>query len=153
MTDPDVMSAAELFDRARTHLLARDTAAADRLIAQARVHAPNDAAMAYLHGLCHTMAGAPAEAAEAFGDALRLDPGNGGTAFLLSRALRQSGRSADAARVRAELVRRHASDAALLNEVAAELMEEGDEPAAASLLEQALRTGAARSTGRSRRAA
>jgi capsular polysaccharide biosynthesis protein/Flp pilus assembly protein TadD len=142
MTDPDItpdfMSAAELFDRARTHLLARETAAADRLIGQARVRAPDDAAMAYLHGLCHTMAGAPAEAAEAFGDALRLDPDDGRTALLLSRALRQSGRSADAARIRAELVRRHAGDATLLNEVAAELLEEGDEPAAASLLEQAL---------------
>src|SRR5687767_4759995 len=131
MIDPDIMSAAELFDHARAHLLARETAAADRLISMARVRAPDDAAMAYLHGLCHAMAGVPAKAAKAFEDALRLDPGNGRTALLLSRALRQSGRSADAARVRAELVRRHVFDAALLNEVAAELLEEGDEPAAA----------------------
>ena len=138
MTDLDSMSVAELFDRARTHLLARDTAAANRLISGARIRAPDDAVMAYLHGLCHAMAGAPAEAAEAFGDALQLDPGNGRTALLLSRALRQSGHPADAERVRAELVRRHTGDPALLNEIAAELLEEGNEPAAASLLEQAL---------------
>jgi capsular polysaccharide biosynthesis protein/Flp pilus assembly protein TadD len=138
MTDPDSMSVAELFDRARSHLLAHDTAAADRLISMARIRAPDDAAIAYLHGLCQTMAGAPAEAAEAFGNALRLDPGNGRTALLLSRALRQSGHPADAERVRTELVRHHSGDAALLNEIAAELLEEGDEPAAASLLEQAL---------------
>ncbi|MGF7207237.1 capsular polysaccharide biosynthesis protein/Flp pilus assembly protein TadD [Skermanella aerolata] len=132
------IGAAELFERAKAYLLERDTAAADRLIRQARLQVPDDPAMAYLHGLCHTMAGAPADAAEAFETSLRLDPGNGGTALLLGRALRQSGRPADAARVVADLIRRHAGSPGLLNEVAADLLEQGDEPAAASLLEQAL---------------
>jgi capsular polysaccharide biosynthesis protein/Flp pilus assembly protein TadD len=138
MTDLDSIGAEELFDRARHHLLARDTMAADRLLRQGRIRAPGDSAMAYLHGLCHTMAGAPADAAEAFEESLMLDPDNGRTALLLSRALRSAGRHADSARVRAGLVRRHAGDPGLLNEVATELLEEGDEPAAASLLEQAL---------------
>jgi capsular polysaccharide biosynthesis protein/Flp pilus assembly protein TadD len=138
MTDLDSIGAAELFDRARHHLLARDTAAADRLLRQGRIRAPGDSAMAYLHGLCHTMSGASADAAEAFEEAFRLDPDDGRTALLLSRALRSAGRQADSARVRAGLVRRHAGDPVLLNEVATELLEEGDEPAAASLLEQAL---------------
>src|SRR3954469_18971353 len=99
MTDLDSIGAAELFDRARHHLLARNTAAADRLLRQGRIRAPGDSAMAYLHGLCHTMAGAPADAAEAFEEAFRLDPGNGRTALLLSRALRSAGRQADSARV------------------------------------------------------
>lgn len=138
MTGLDGIGAAELFDRARALLMAGDTAAADRLIRHGRSQAPDDPALAYLHGLCRTMAGAPAEAAEAFEAALVLDPDNGGTALLLSRALRRTGRPADAARVTAELVRRHAGNSGLLNEVAADLLEDGDEPAAASLLEQAL---------------
>jgi capsular polysaccharide biosynthesis protein/Flp pilus assembly protein TadD len=138
MTGLDGIAAAELFDRARALLMAGDTASADRLIRHGRSQAPDDSALAYLHGLCHAMAGAPAEAAEAFEAALVLDPDNGGTALLLSRALRRSGRPADAARVAAELVRRHAGNSGLLNEVAADLLEDGDEPAASSLLEQAL---------------
>ncbi len=77
MTGLDGIGAAELFDRARALLLARDTAAADRLIRHGRSRTPDDSALAYLHGLCHTMAGAPAEAAEAFEAALELDPDNG----------------------------------------------------------------------------
>src|SRR4051794_7153077 len=117
MTDPGSMSVAELFDRARSHLLAHDTAAADRLISMARIRAPEDAAIAYLHGLCHTMAGAPAEAVEGFGDGLRLDPGNGRTGLFRCWALCPARRPAAARRGGARLGRHHNGDGPLVERI------------------------------------
>lgn len=136
--DPDGREPAALFAQAREHLLAGDAAAADAILRRARTLAPDDAAMAYLHGLCLVQAGDPKAAAEAFAATLRLDPRNGRAALMLSRALYRSGDRAGASRWRTELARRHPGDPALLNELAADLLEEGDEPAAARLLDQAI---------------
>ncbi|UEM22346.1 glycosyltransferase 61 family protein [Skermanella mucosa] len=136
--DPDGREPSTLFDRAREYLLAGNTATADTILQRGRLLAPDDAAMAYLHGLCLMQADDPRSAAEAFAAVLRLDPGNGRAALLLSRALCRAGDRAEASRWRTELERRHPGDPALLNELAADLLEEGDEPAAARLLDQAI---------------
>lgn len=138
--DPDGREPSTLFAQAREHLLAGNAAAADAILRRGRALAPDDAAMAYLHGLCLVQAGDPPAAAETFAAVLRLDPGNGRAALMLSRALCRSGDRAEAARWRTELVRRHPGDPAILNELAADLLEEGDEPGAARLLDQAIRS-------------
>src|SRR5690242_4187787 len=115
----------DLFERARALLLAgnlpENLDAADALLRQGRADAPADGAMAYLHGLCLGRAGNWAAAAEAFADALRLDPDDGRAALMLSRALRVRGDAAGAGRVRAELAARHVGDAGLMSEAAADL--------------------------------
>ncbi|HSK41642.1 MAG TPA: tetratricopeptide repeat protein, partial [Arenibaculum sp.] len=127
-----------LFARARIHLMAGEHADAQALLRRGRRSDPSSAPLAFLHGLClHLLADARA-AAGAFADALRLAPDHRDAALFLTRSLRAAGDAAACRRARDDLLARFGDDARLLNEVASDLIEESDEPAAAALLERAM---------------
>jgi capsular polysaccharide biosynthesis protein/thioredoxin-like negative regulator of GroEL len=130
--------AAALFLRGRLHLMAGRPAQASAVLAAGRDADPSSAPMAFLHGLALHLDGRQAEAAEAFGAALRIDPGHGDAALFLTRSLHASGDHAGCRAARERLVGRFGDDPRLLNEVASDLIEEGEEPEAASLLERVL---------------
>ncbi|EWY39921.1 hypothetical protein N825_04920 [Skermanella stibiiresistens SB22] len=138
MRDLAGLGSKPLFERARERLLAGDLDAADTLLQRGRSLAPDDGAMAYLHGLCLMRRGDGAAAATAFTIASRADPRDGRAVLMLTRALRDIGHTAEMGRLRAELARDHPNDAALLGEIASDLLEEGDEPTAAALLERVI---------------
>jgi capsular polysaccharide biosynthesis protein/tetratricopeptide (TPR) repeat protein len=129
---------AALFERARRHLLARETTLAESLLGQGRILAPDDPGMASLHGIALMMSDDASAAAEAFHTAVRLAPDDKGAALLLTRALRAAGDRPAMRRARADLLARFRDDADLFNEIASDLMEDGEAPTAADLLQQAL---------------
>lgn len=130
--------AAALFLRGRLHLLAGEPDRAAALLAAGRRADPASAPMAFLHGLALHLDNHPAEAAEAFGAALEVDPGHGEAALFLSRSLSAAGDGEGCRAAREVLTGRFGNDPRLLNELASDLIEEGEEPEAASLLERAL---------------
>lgn len=134
----DAGDPAALFARARIHLMAGEPAGAQDLLRRGRRSDPSSAPMAFLHGLSLHVGKQARAAAEAFAEAVRLAPDHRDAALFLTRSLRAAGDMAGCRAARDALLARLGDDARLLNEVASDLIEEGDEPAAAALLERAL---------------